>query len=719
VLDTKDDFRPVCLPDAKFFKLGDPRAPAAYLDRIEYDPSGTALTSLLIEKAGAFRQVDSAPRLLAMMDKESWRDNALYAVLAISGYDQWIQDPDDEFPHQKWEEEQHPRHDQVLADLMEKCLSLGMTGPLNDRLVAGARWSKTNAVDEVLASLAGHPDDSLRRSAVEALSWRLRERSGSPDPLLKALEHKDGVTKFIAAEGLALFGRNDGLSILLSSVELMEDLGYRINAVEALGELADERALDLLLRLASEDDHALQESAIEAVGHWGQSAKAETILRLLTRWADGDDDRTEYALRGLRWFDSAEAWKLLRKVAVDNAAIFQGVALDMLGYHDDPAHRDILLQTLSTTTDDEAFTGALEAARRIWGADSLEYVYSWLKNPDSEMYEYEFDADKLYAEISQQGDPTRIFEVLPFAKGALRDKLTFGLLAREKPPVKEAVAALQSNDANTVQAAAQILGRSADKKQAKLIGDALDRWRQIWSDQRQKMLRENASHDHHLQEELTPCLKTLVWSAGRHAAAQKTLIEMLSDWPADPCYRSIRKEVALALGAGKSSKATTDALASAAESADQSTRITAALALAEQDPKAAAKAAQRLLSDRSSFNRVAKAADVSIEATLHEGLSHQHYQSIVLPHLIAAADVDALAKVMRNAKAADATRLGAIEGLGAMAVEAAEAQLVAFGEKEKNEELRKAAWNARRRSIRARDSRLSLRESSETRGKTT
>jgi len=59
--------------------------------------------------------------------------------------------------------------------------------------------------------------------------------------------------------------------------------------------------------------------------------------------------------------------------------------------------------------------------------------------------------------------------------------------------------------------------------------------------------------------------------------------------------------------------------------------------------------------------------------------------------------------VARDRKKPEAARLGAIEGLGVMATEAAEAVLTQVGAADgDDEDVRKAAWRALRRSKRAR-----------------
>ena len=95
--------------------------------------------------------------------------------------------------------------------------------------------------------------------------------------------------------------------------------------------------------------------------------------------------------------------------------------------------------------------------------------------------------------------------------------------------------------------------------------------------------------------------------------------------------------------------------------------------------------------------KVVHSADVASAA------SQVHYQPVVLPVIVAEKDVNTLAAVARDRKANEAVRLGAVEGLGVMASEAAEAVLVEVGTaKDDEKEVRKAAWRALRRSKRAR-----------------
>src|SRR5262249_35803777 len=324
---------------------------------------------------------ENTDRILALIEKKpDSREPALNALLTISGFDQRIEDPNEESTDRKWEEKQHKRHPPVLARLLERCFNLRDARQLQ-RLVAAARWARSGEADPVLALLVNHSDDRLRQSAVEAIGWRLRKRGGPAEPLQKTLSHKDPTTQFLAAEGLALGRRSEGINVLLSAVDFLSDINLRRRAVLALGELGDARALDTLLKIANEDGHVVQEAAAEALGHLGRSPKGEDIYRLLERYARRNDRVADNAIKGLRWLNTHAAWQRIRKRLEDQRFSWRETAAGMLGYNDDPATRDLLLRTLATDEDWDVVAAAHKSARRLWGTDSLEPDYALLQNP--------------------------------------------------------------------------------------------------------------------------------------------------------------------------------------------------------------------------------------------------------------------------------------------------------------------------------------------------
>ncbi len=465
--------------------LGDPRTGDAFLDRIENDPAGTAIFEELIGAVGRARRPEIVDRLLAVREKNPrQRDQISRALWEISGYGQPILDFEDERPDDRWEEKQHPRHDDVLARLMDRVSAptaadvafLGL-------LLPGARWARGKAVDPVLAALVIHPDDAVRQKVVEAIGWRLRKRGADAEPLRKALSHRDAITQFLAAEGLARAGRGDGLNVLLASIDFSTNLDIRRRAVLALGELADDRALDVLLKLASEDGHALQGQALEAIGHLRRSSRAEEIFKLLDRFARRDTAIGLSALKGLRWLDARAGWQVLRQQVAEPLYQHRVAAVDLLGHDDDPATRDLLLRLLAADRHRGVVVPAMAIARRLFGPDSLEPDYAVLRNFLVKTLEgYATILDR----ARDRGEPVRLFEILPRCEIEVRSALVTALLNRPEPPVAEALAVLDSPDPTTVGVAARILGRVGSKASGNgpAVEKALTKWRKAWDENR-------------------------------------------------------------------------------------------------------------------------------------------------------------------------------------------------------------------------------------------
>jgi ParB family chromosome partitioning protein len=197
-------------------------------------------------------------------------------------------------------------------------------------------------------------------------------------------------------------------------------------------------------------------------------------------------------------------------------------------------------------------------------------------------------------------------------------------------------------------------------------------------------------------------VRSLLWAAGRLGVGLDLLLAEAAAAD-DPFTRPLRLDAITALAAGKITEPVAAALEAAAIGNDPQIRTLAVETLARNNGQRASKLAERLLSDRVSFNRLTAAEGVDVAGTLRTAAGQVHYQGVVLPHLIAQGDVEGLSAVAENRKLPEATRLGAIEGLALLAREAAEARLVTIGQAEKeDEELRKAAWRGLRRSKRAR-----------------
>jgi ParB family chromosome partitioning protein len=615
--------------------------------------------------------------------------------VTVSGYDQAIDNYEEDQPAPVVAKPLHPRHDGTLAQLLTRAAALGDVRQLVE-LVRYARWARGSEANTALASLAVHPDDSLRHAVIDALGWRLRKRDGDPAPLVKALSHRDPQTQFLAAEGLARGQRADGVSILLSSIEFQPDLLLRRRAVQALGLLADERALAPLWKLATEDGHALQDEAVEALGHLGRTEKADDIARLLLRCARGTGSVAERALRGLRWLGQSEGWQLLRQQALSSPA-YRITAIDQLGYHDDPANRDLLLRLLTTEAVPPFLSAALASARRLWGSDQAPLM-ALIQNPRAGTTP--FGAEALQT-ICDHGDARQMFAVLPKCSPDTQQALATSLLNREPPPLAEAEAALDSPSERTAQLAARLVGRSANPKQSAVLTTALSKWLKAWDASRQKA-GQSAPELSRLTDALTPCVTAFLWAAGRLGAGVDLLKAAVAAHPDDRLYRPVREAAVSALTSLPSSEPMLKALEALAVGNEASVRTLAAAALAKLAPARAAQLAPQALADRTSFDRLARQPDVDLTAALHAGAVQIHAQGIALPHLVARGDIAGLAAIAQAPKQPEAVRLGAIEALARMAREPAEAVLKTVATSATEEELRKAAWRGLRRSKRAR-----------------
>lgn len=682
--------------------IGNPLAPGVLLDRVENDPGGTANADALLKAVGLFRRPEIVERLLAFWDKfPKHREHVFGALLILSGYDQTIEDPEDERPDDRWLESQYPRRDEVLARLIDR-VSAPADAKFLARLLPVARWARGKLVDPALAGLVNHPDENVRREVVRAIGWRLRKRGADREPLRKALGHRDPVTQFLAAEGLARAGRPDGLNVLLASIDFASDLQVRRGAVTALGELADERALDVLLKLAAEDAHALQDAAAEAIGHMSRSPRAEEVFQLLKRYAQGDGSIAQSALNGLRWFNTPTGWDLVRSRAADSGCPFREEAVELLGYDDEPATRDLLLRLLGGDGDFDDLDTAMTSARRLWGRDALEPAYAVLSNEYAEVVLDDFD--ELLTWVCERGEPRRLFELLTKCPDSAREALASGLLGRPELPVAEAKEAIGSREPVTAGVAARILGRAgkAAADAGPAVEAALAKWRMEWADKR-KAFDDDSSLGMRLGNPLKACLQKLVWAAGRLGAAKDALIEIAGTPSDDPEFQPIRLEAVLALAAAEPTPKALAALEAAAQGGAPEVRAAAAQAIGRRDPARASALAGKLLSDRVSFERLTLAGGIAIDDTLRPAARQVHYQGVVLADLIDRKDVKTLAAVAEDRKLSEATRLGALEGLAAMALETAEDILRRVGTTPaEDEDLRKGALRGLRRSRRLR-----------------
>ncbi|MGK0290469.1 MAG: ParB family chromosome partitioning protein, partial [bacterium] len=676
--------------------LGDPKTPDALLDRIDNDRSGTAKVKALFDAVGQFRLTTVSARLFKFLTQTKHSGHAFYALETISGYDQKIHKNK---PEELWLDKQYPRSDKILAKLLQEVYQLG-DEKLLSRLIPSAKWSKNSKVEAALIPLARFPKDGVRRKAVEALGWRLLHRDLNKKVMVETLSHPDGDTKFLAAEALATVGYSEGINILLTSVDLLEDEDLQTRAIQALGKLADERALTLLLRIVNDEEHELQTTAIEAIGHMKHTPQAEKIFGILKGFTKGGDDSLFMAgVKGLRWFNSREGWKIIRDNA-DNSdwEIRQEIA-KTLQFHNDPIAKEALIKMFKAEDDYDVIYALTRSLRRVYGADSLEPNYLFIQSTG---HNYVAEVEKDYlTRIREHGDPSRVLGLLSkIPDDELVEALSSGLLSKTPAPVEAAAEQITSNNLPVIEVAAQILGRGKDivtESQKQILVDALGTQWNAWLAELAKH-RPESDESHKLQT-LNQCCSKILWACGQNQVPVSSLLVMLEN---DHHFsQEIRKSAIMTLNNYETASEAIPVLEKLALGADAKIRSLSSAVLKKLAPEKAKALTEKLLNDRVSFNwLVGEERDQATMQILRSGVNQLQYQGVALPHLIAEKDIEGLQPVLFDTSLPETTRLGVIEGLGKIATNESLEVLVEFATQEKEDDLKKAAWKTIRRAKR-------------------
>ncbi len=681
--------------------LGDERAPAALLDRVEDDPD-TANVAELVQAAANYRDPSIADRLMEWVDADTNRGAAFNAALQLSGFPQyeWMEDED---VTEEWEASINETHPGLFTDLLDLAYRIGESALLSD-LVPLAKWPpESGELDRLLGALLTYSDDNLRHRAVEMAGWRLRHRNGPFEGLVGVLSTGDPLDQFFAAESLALAGRSEGLPVLRTSVDVMDDFSLRERAVLAVGHLADPSTVDMLLTIAEDDEHILQRAAAEAIGHMSNSERADEIFAILARLAQSHDYQTKNsALKGLRWFDTRSAWELVRRAARDNSWLVRSTAAELLRHDQDS--REFVAERLREESDWDVCQTLADSLRHLWGPDALEPDYVLVQAHVSGLAEQ----NEALRRLRERGDASRILEVLPKIPDHNEDQfvqpLVGALLSREPLPVEEAAAMLGSNEARTASVAARIVGRAGSRVAADhgsalttAIRRAREDWGIAWSD-----FQSNRQGAGERLNAVSSRYRWLLWAAGQLHVADDEIVAA-ARLPAHQRSQPIREEALATLGDEWFADSAEEVLRELAVGGDARIRAMAAAELSRLAPEAGRELLADSMKDDVSVGRLAATTSPDdARAVFLEAVTDPDVAGVALPRLAAVRDVSGLAQAMRNQALADRVRVGAIDALGTIAQPEVAELLAEFGsDEEEDETLRKAAWRARRRVTRS------------------
>lgn len=229
------------------------------------------------------------------------------------------------------------------------------------RMHAAKALGKVQSADAVepLIPLLQDKVKAVREEAVTALA---AIGDAAIPALLKALQHEDWLVRLHAVESLGKAKSKPAVEPLLSVLFNDRDLAVREDAVRALGEIGDPRAVEHLFTAMREP--GLRTLAVEALGRIGDSRAVPVLIGVLTATKPPEVTRT-VAGCGDQWSEEF---------------ITQGAAVRALGViGDDRAIPSLAAALKSTFTRAEA-----AAALAKFGAKAVPFLIPLLNSSDDD-----------------------------------------------------------------------------------------------------------------------------------------------------------------------------------------------------------------------------------------------------------------------------------------------------------------------------------------------
>jgi len=618
----------------------------------------------------SYRHVDVAETLLARFAKHDKEQSLLFNCLRmISGYDQplydhvYNSDEDETDAPPKWLEKQHPRQHSLLVRLFETLLQCKQPQRAQP-LLAMLSWMPADIPDTALLKAVPIVDLAFLTPLTAVIGWRYYKRHQAAPlakGLLTLLTHPEAEIQFLAAEALSKGGQTQGKAVLLSSIEYLDSIEYRQRAVLALGESADPQVLEILLTLAKESEHVLQAVAIEAIGHMGTNDIDDKLFKLLhiaLRDSSEYSDRVVHALNGLRWLNTLSAWQLIAEKAQQDGYYYRDHAIKCLRYWDNDYSRQVLLDIIQQSDDDDIVTVALKAAKQFWqpsknGINEVDFALlkgncAFLDEDLVERISNHASVSELFALLSADyaiyDDPYLDDEALVEHQQMLAN-LRHALLQRETMTEEDIVTQLTTENVVSQSVAVQLFIRQ-NKLQSTtketidtVLQSRYKKWLELQSDitQGQPQSKQQAASFDALQA----LLQSLLWCSITHHIASITLVEILQQTEKE--YVVLQEQSLTAL-------------------------------LTQQQPLIA--------EQRIAIETLLKSPVLILKTLANQIMSQQDYEETI--------------------------RIGAIEALGWLADQQIEEKLNTIRKNESDEDISKAAYRALRRSQRTRSKQNAL-----------
>ena len=643
------------------------------------------------------------PALLQRLEQQPREAKELIKTLiTLSGYDQPIEDYYDEQADKTWLQQQYPRHDLLLVQLFNHLIRLNYAKQASD-LAPSLAWAQASEADAALRDALPVLSNELLKPIVEAIAYRAEKRGGSVAGLLQTLNSKDSDLQFIAAEGLAKAGHQQGFSILIAAVDYQTNEEYRKRAVLGLGKSGDERALDKLLKLAEDKEHFLHEVAIEAIGNLGKGTENERIFKQLKArlyQAESYSDLPEYVLNGLRWLNTAAAWQTIQEFIGKETQWdhHRKHAIKLLQYRNTEASREVLLKVIRQSRNFTLVEAAYNTARLLW------------KSPENTVTEVDYAllqgyvpalVDKTLVQRISDYAPTSQLFALASADYSHLDNSTFvsdliislgqAIMQRTDYTEADLISLIRSNKAAVVQLATRLLGRLSSLSQPLIDAStqALENFYTRW--QTTYQLAELKRQDAKAQlPTLAQGVQSLIWALVQHQQFSTRIIALLNSQ--DKREREFQLY-------------TLTALLSLPQLSDKYV-LQALDALTQANVLQVSTLANQLLAkfgqvDKLQWQRLLAQPEIlladNFKQVLSQAASESAHQAQVLPLLIAKQDLATLSNIAQDSQYSDSIRLGAIEGLARIITPDAQAALQNIKAQANDQDIAKAAYRALRR----------------------
>jgi len=384
-------------------------------------------------------------------------------------------------------------------------------------------------------------------------------------------------------------------------------------------------------------------------------------------------EKIEAAVRGLRYYDSAEGWELIRELATHSDWWVRNAVFEALEHNDDPATLALILKELEQNASEEM----LLIARKLSAADSLEPDYAVIR-----AYTYYGDyRDKCVQRICDAGDTTIMLELLADCDEDQRLAFMTALAARSIG-VKELDVAISSKHIETVMGAAKLIASGAVK--SKQLTESYQYWVNCL---------EKGMEEHSCRMVLPELFEAM--------ASLNQLDEIMAFVDQyEGRFEHLRAAAMESICGSELKPKAIDWVVTMTTSSNLNIRDMAVQKLALSAEKKLGKLEDDLVFDARYYKQLAGAGLAKNSASY---IDHAHYGGVVLDQVIASGDVASLVKYVRDKKLTDAVKVALIQGLAGGATAEAEDALAALGKDKKlDEELRQEAWRARRKSVRLR-----------------